>query len=524
MSCIVRRNINGRIYLYESTSYRDKLGNPQNKQVCIGKIDPDSGEPIYNGTYIQRMLQEGKIVQQQFSVQDIKRSAIKEMGAFYLFKCIAEETGLLTILKRSLPACWAEVFNLACYLVASGEPLMYCEDWISKTEVLPCTSMSPPRLSELLKEISVGQRTDFFEQWGAFRSEQEYLALDITSISSYSELITDVEWGYNRDKEKLPQINLCLLLGEQSGLPVFQSVYSGSLKDVSTLKTTLQLSTGIVFPQMTLVMDKGFCSTKNINAMLNDPAGIRFLIAMSFTLSFTQKQVDSERKDIDCLDNAIVIGDDVLRGVTKERVWNIKHKLFTHVYYNAAAALTARDKLYAHVVRLKERAYLNPETAADDTEIKKYLIVRKSDIRATGYTINTRDDVVEQALRHNGWLVITSNHIADAKEAISIYRAKDVVEKGFWRMKNALDLYRIRVHSDNSVQNKVFVGFIALLLMCRIHKVMLMHELYKSMSLHNLINSLAALRVQYINGTRIIFPVTKTQHEIFKAFGFSDPV
>lgn len=524
MSSIVKRTIKGQIYLYESTSYRNENGQPRNKQNCIGKIDSQTGEPIYNETYRLRMLKKGVILQQKFSVEDVKHSTIKEFGAFYLYQCIAEEIGLLRILKQNLTDCWDMVFNLACYLISNGEPVMYCEDWIAKTEALPCTSMSPPRISELLNAISPEQRSNFFEQWGIFRSEQEYLALDITSVSSYSELIADVEWGYNRDKEKLPQINLCLLLGEKSGLPVFQTVYSGSLKDVSTLKTTLSLANSIAFSKMTIVMDKGFCSTKNINAMLSDTAGIQFLIAMSFTLAFTQNQIDSEIKDIDQLENAIVIGDDVLLAITKVRAWNKTHKLFTHIYYNDTAASIARNRLYAHVVRLKDQAYLDPEAALSDSECKKYLIIRKSDKQELGYTINVREDVVKQALKHCGWLVITSNHISDAKEAISIYRAKDVVEKGFMRIKNSLDLNRLRVHSDNSMQNKVFIGFIALIIMSRIHKVMLMNDLYKTMTMQKLINILASLKVQYLKGSRILYPITKTQKDILVAFGFHEPV
>lgn len=44
--------------------------------------------------------------------------------------------------------------------------------------------------------------------------------------------------GDNRDKEQLPQINICMHMGETSRLPIYQVLYSGSLKDVSTLETT----------------------------------------------------------------------------------------------------------------------------------------------------------------------------------------------------------------------------------------------------------------------------------------------
>ncbi len=182
--------------------------------------------------------------------------------------------------------------------------------------------------------------------------------LDITSTSSYSELIQDVEWGYKRDKEQLAQINLCMLMGENltSRLPIDQVVYSGSLKDVTTLKTTLSKMEAISGDKPVLtVMDKGFFSTRNVNAMLNRPHPIRFVVAVPFTSQFAKKMVASERKDIDHLQRTLVLGENSMRAVTRERAWDEKHRLYTHVYYHALKALKLREELYAHVTVLKER-------------------------------------------------------------------------------------------------------------------------------------------------------------------------
>ena len=61
----------------------------------------------------------------------------------------------------------------------------------------------------------------FFRDWMRHKKQTEYLAYDVTSISSYSENIWELEWGYNRDKEKLPQINMGMYYGEESGLPLY---------------------------------------------------------------------------------------------------------------------------------------------------------------------------------------------------------------------------------------------------------------------------------------------------------------
>jgi transposase len=104
--------------------------------------------------------------------------------------------------------------------------------------------------------------------------------------------------------------------------------------------------------------------------------------------------------------------------------------------------------------------------------------------------------------------------VADAKETISIYREKDVVEKGFLRLKNSLDLGRLHVHREDTMQNKVFIGIISLILLSHIHKIMLEKDLYMKMTMKKLLMTLSKFRVQEINATRILFQLTKEQKSI----------
>ena len=529
MSSIVRHKVGDKTYLYESISFRNEAGKPRNMRTIIGKIDPVSGNPVYKPEYLERVAEKGTPVallpcHPIFSMDDVRSSSIKEYGAFYLLNHIAGESGLLASLQEALPTYWQEMFTLACYLLCSGDPFLYCESWVGDTECLPVGSMSSQRISELLIAVTSQQRELFYQSWCNLRSEREYLALDITSVSSYSKLIDEVEWGYNPDHEQLPQINLCMLMGASSMLPIYQTIYSGSLKDVSTLKTTLaKMDTVSRGKPLLLVMDKGFYSAGNITDLLGNSL-LRFIIAIPFTAGFAKKQVSGERKDIDCVDNTIVIGSDSIRGVSKLRSWNNEQRLFVHVYYNALKAMKAREELYAHVTVLKERAQEDPAFALQQDEYKKYLLIRHSEKAASGYTVNIKKEIIDKELSHAGWMVLLSNHISDAKEALLIYRGKDVVEKGFLRFKHSLDLGRLRIHRENSMQNKTFVCFLALILLSKIHKVMLEQGLYKKMTLKKLLMILSKLRVQVINGTRILFPLTKEQKNIYKAFSMDEPV
>jgi len=266
------------------------------------------------------------------------------------------------------------------------------------------------------------------------------------------------------------------------------------------------------------VMDKGFYSKKNIDSLLSVERERKFIIAVPFTSGFAKRQVDGERKDIDTVHNTIRIGGETLRAVTKERAWGNGIKLYTHIYFAPGKALCRREDIFGRVSMLRDEATENPEKCVNSKEHTKYLNIRRSEKEPSGYTVSVREETAYAALGTQGWLVIISNNVQCAKEAISIYRAKDVVEKGFLRLKNDLDLGRLRVHHQDRMQNKVFIGFISLILLSQIHNIMMESNLYDRLTIKTMLKTLSKHRVQIIDGERIVYPVTKAQREIYEAF------
>jgi len=529
MSSIIVKRIKGRLYLYKSTSYRDEGGKPRTNRVYVGKVNPETGAHEYKQEYLDRLDPNERTGIEadikSYSENDIKQSVVLEYGASYFYRQIAEKTGLYRILQETMPDCWQDIFTAACYLVSNDEPIMYCDDWVGKTDGLPSSHVSASTMCRLLKDgITNQNRNDFYMKWAAYRQEQEYLALDITSFSSYSKLISEVEWGHNRDEENLPQINLCLLLGEKTRIPVYPSVYSGSLGDVTTLQTTIKLATSLSIKKMMLVMDKGFYSQRNIDFMLKDES-IKFMIAATFTSAFVREQVEAVRQEIYQAQNAIVLGDDIIFGVTREVKWKDR-TIYAHVYYNAVGATIARSNLYGEAASLAEHARSDPSNEKLAAKYKKYLLIKKAESEGghDNLIVSIRQDVLDKQVAMSGWLVIFSNHVTDASDAIHIYRAKDVVEKGFNKFKNSLEMERLRVHNSDSMENKIFAAFIGLIIMSYIHNVMVERGLYYHLTFKRLIHTLEKLRVQYINGNRILFPVTKEQSDIFQVFDIEIPV
>jgi len=107
----------------------------------------------------------------------------------------------------------------------------------------------------------------FFRKQGKRRLEKEYWAFDTTSISSYSEALEQVKKGNNKEHDRLPQLNLALLFGEESGLPFYYRKLAGNIADVATIRELMEEFDVMGYKQIKLVLDRGFYSQKNINAL-----------------------------------------------------------------------------------------------------------------------------------------------------------------------------------------------------------------------------------------------------------------
>jgi hypothetical protein len=544
MSSITKQRMGKHIYLYDSESYWDKgKKQPDNNKRSIGKVDPLTGEHIYKQEYIDRLAAEGEPTE-GLRVWDKGRGArpdadgaaeagiarevmdtVRDFGVAYFLLELSEKTGLAGALRDAMEGVWREVLCLACYLVASDKPVMYCGEWLAENDGFGVGGMPSQRVSDLLASIGHAERSRFYRTWHGIIREREYIALDITSVSSYSAGIGACEWGYNRDGENLRQVNVCLLFGEDSRLPVYQTVYSGSLGDVTTLRATIaEFSALTGDADIKVVMDKGFYSAGNVDMLLGGAGGpaYRFLVPVPFTNGFAKGLVEAERGSIDRIENVVLTNGTPIRGVRRPLDWG-GTELSAHVFLNPEKAARERNELFGHVASLARRAAADPCNAALAREYGYYMQLRRTGPGGRDVKPVIREDAIAKELETTGWSVLLSNHIDDPQAAHDTYRAKDVVEKGFLRYKNNLGLDRLRVHGDDRMQNKTFVAFVALVIASAIYETMRRKDLFRRMTFDRLLLTLAKLKSATVGGRAILRPMTREQTDIFKAFGIRLP-
>jgi len=94
-------------------------------------------------------------------------------------------------------------------------------------------------------------RQIFLAAWLRYRSESECLCFDITKVSSYFALNEHVKYGENRDGKDLRQLNLALLFGQKSMLPVYYRELPRNISDFNgkLLTSQWELESGELVPE-----------------------------------------------------------------------------------------------------------------------------------------------------------------------------------------------------------------------------------------------------------------------------------
>lgn len=506
-----RKKESGTTYVYEVVSeYWDKERKQmRSKQVCIGKLNPDTGE-----------LVPSKRTGSEPSPAVTATTTV--IGPMLVLDKIAQDTGLKATLRSAFPDQWARILTLASFLLCTGNALVHADAWC-RNHVVPADGpFSSQRLSDWLSAITEDGRQTFFKAWVKRVSEKDFLCYDITSVSSYAQLNEYVHYGYNRDGESLPQVNLAMVYGQKSRLPVTYRTLPGAISDVSTIRKLLDSFDKLDYPAVALVMDRGFYSQKNVTDLFD--RRYHFIIGIPGHLTWVREVLDSCQDALHSPRGYQQLDDESLYMHTQLYQWPTnKRRCYLHIYYNPHRAADDQDAMTRRLLLCKRELESGMPNPAHEQDYEQYFIVKETPVRGRQVDYN---DAAIQTYRNKyaGFFMILTTQKMEALEALQIYRNKDVVEKSFDDLKNQLDLKRLRMHSSGRMSARIFVQFIALILLSQIQKTLRERSLPERYSPKLMLEEMESLtRIHYTGKYKdITSEVSKAQRLILEAFSI-DP-
>ena len=407
-------NKNGSKYVYFTTAtYRDKKGNPTNKRTAIGKLDEKSGMLIPNNNYYDFFP--------DTNINFLPKS-ILDFGPTYLIDHIFSSLHISNFLTDAFGIKLAKGIKLiASYMCIDGSVMFYLDDFCTSNFTKDNLRVASSNASAIFDKITYDNKMKFYKKWVKHIGENEYIAYDVTSISSYSENQEDVERGYNRDKENLAQINLGMYFGEDTGLPIFYTKYAGSILDKSYLKYMMLYNDELDIKNVNFIMDKGFYTKDNIIYMKFKE--YPFIMCVSNKLITSNKLLDKHGSSISSYSNYIK---DMEVYSVKDIVNTYGVETDVHIYYDEDKARVQKKDLYCKIERYDfELSQLKVITKRQYKLYSKYFNVKLYDDDTFEYTKNSIK-IDELARKHGYFILISTVKNKNSKEILRLYRRKEI--------------------------------------------------------------------------------------------------
>jgi transposase len=259
-----------------------------------------------------------------------------------------------------------------------------------------------------------------------------------------------------------------MLFGQQSGLPAYYRRVPGNISDVKTLENTINTLDFLGKVKLHFVLDRGFYSETNVDMLLHKR--YHFVLMIPAGRVWVRKIIDQYYESIKSPEHYRQTGEnEVLYMISHLHLWG-KRRCYAHLYYNASRAAEDFDKLNHKLVRCKEE--LEAEDPQDENQelYDRFFIIKRTPKR--GLSVKYNDDEIQKyRKRYAGFFCILTNVKTDSGELLEVYRRKDVVENCFDDLKNSLDMKRLRIHSSTTMDSRLFIQFLALILISRVRTI-----------------------------------------------------
>lgn len=503
------------------------------KRVCIGKAcDGRPGMMLPNTNFL-RYFPEAALPDEAEGPQ---RSSCLHAGAYFVIRKIISEYFLDRMIAGIMGKDAGLFMDLAVYSImtegnAAQHYPAYAYNHPLMTEEMKIYSDS--KISDFLGREMDDQRISFLNEWNKKRDHREkiYISYDSTNKICQAGDVDLAEIGHSKEGSDKPIFNYSIAFDRNNAEPLFYEAYPGSIVDVSQLQFMLEKAESYGYRHIGFILDRGYFSKGNIHFM--DSKGYEFVIMVKGMKKLVREIVmevygtfeQSRASSIRAFEvNGTTVRKQLYPSDEKER--------YFHIFYNEKKHTAERSKLEQNIDTMarqlkswqglqvrptgKYEKYFDLFYYHEGKEDEAFLCARE------------RIDVIDQEIKLCGYFVIITSESMTAEEALTLYKSRDSSEKLFRGDKSYLGDKAERVYGSESVDTKVFIEFVALIIRNRIYTC-LKEEMRRKDKKMNFMTVPAALRelekIEMIKGAdnayRLDHAVTATQKIILNAFGMT---
>ncbi len=395
------------------------------------------------------------------------------IGCIEIVKRYGKELGFATIFnrfKQKGDQLSKYVFGLVSHKLHFNQSVHHASKWLNKPEIgeqFALGKFKPKTLYRVLETLGRHEHSimTFIQKrlLELYDFENTDSDMDWSSLVIYGEKAKMAKQGYSRDgRPDKKQITFGVSqFRSPIEIPFTLTVEAGNVLDKQHFPKTFKRTLKALKNGSLLVMDRG-ANTKENKALVREKKH-HYLCAASLSKKTDIRQVDFSKKSV---------------------IVEKKHSLKTYCmkYYDEDEYkyLFFSEKLYQDQISKKEknakkkakehkemqrriksgRKYKRKKYDLQDFIAEEHIALQK---RLKNLTFKELKEHMFKASitgREGYFLLVASKNLTE-KEALSIYRSRDTVEKLMNSLKNVIKIKPVRVWTDNAIKGAIIIGFLA---------------------------------------------------------------
>jgi len=549
-------------YVYlTSSKWQPKKKYPRQHRIYLGRLDRDGAKVIISKSFrchggehvalsdLRRKLEAGENIEAWLHTEsDMVKlgngsvpARVEIVGDSHLLMTLATDLGLGVMLSSAFgQEDGKALLALAIFQVVEGRALYLAEDCLGEREFPEAMGgcVDSETVYSLVTRCGsdIDAREHLFEQWLKRFPTAKAIICDTTSISTYSPNLEDAEYGYNRDGEDLPQINLSLVADQDSGLPIWYRTLPGSIPDVSSLKCSSTMLMELGLEKFSFSLDRGFYSQSNLNELLANK--LDFLIGVPFSVKQASSLVRKRRTALTSPKRSFLFHGRLMRHIKSQwkqiidRKTGESRELEAHLFLEPTKQSEQIKRLEAAVFGLEEKAgkenFISMQEAYQWRNENSGGLTCCLAVRQDAYgtiRICRKPRMVARLAANMGYTLVLSSQLdLSAEEVLTRYRSRDQVEKLFDSLKNEDGQHRLRTGVSESAAGRLMIAFLALILRAELENRMRKAQILRQMPVPLLLAQVRKIKAIYMrSGKRMLFEIPRKLRNIFEAIGVPIP-
>ncbi len=491
-SYVYQHHSNGTTYVYQNESWWDKeTKTVKHRRTYIGKQVPGSDEIIPPRKKKGRP-EPGK------SREEEGHCTVRTLGPALLLDQAASETGLRPVLEEVFPRDFQKILTCAYFLACEEKPLCFVEQWSQRSVHPSGGKLDEEQVSELLARITPSEQRQFFKKWIEENRTAGYLAMDITSAASFKDCADYGRDGadrdeedrdkQDRDEEDLPFLRLFLLARADNRVPVYCKILDGAVTDMPALQACLKGLSFLNRENTHFLLDEDFFRAENVSALFEQ--NVRFTMRVPSAARFAEDAAERTRAESQSFQNHLSAGPEDLSAVTETGSWDGR-PYYVHTFFDEKRAVC-------------KEFFTGTDGPKDERDV-------------------TPDEEAMEAQRKGlcGFSVLISSDEKHAADAFRAFREKEAAARKFDDLKNDLDKKRLRIHTDERMQGRIFLQFLSLILEGCLRSVMDEKGLSERYDPGDIFEEMKSLQAVSLEGRKKRYhtSLSEEQKKLAQAFG-----